>query len=48
MTEPEAKELADKILDIVFSNGQWCDVEYKYRGKKLNKIKLEVSIKITK
>ena len=48
MTEIKAKELAAKILAVVFGSGQWCDVEYKYRGKKLNKIKLEVSIKIKK
>ncbi len=48
MNETEAKEFADEILSAVFKSGQWCDVEYKYRGKKLNQIKLEVSIKIKK
>lgn len=48
MTETEAKELADKILDIVLTKGQWCNIKCEYRGKELHQIKMEISIKIKK
>ncbi len=49
MNETEAKEFADKILAMVFDRGQWCKVEYVYRGKVLHQVLIkEISIKITK
>lgn len=48
MNDPEARDLSEKILDLVFKNDQWCSVEYKYRGKELHTILIkEISIKIT-
>ncbi len=49
MTEAEARSLAEKIKLLAIEHNQWCDITYRYRGKKLHQVLIkEISIKITK